>query len=76
MSENILAYTILKSANLSNKHEKLVKATLPQLQYDSVKDQPKKTFNYSSQHMPITEQSFIKIEKASLAASLDNLKQS
>ena len=62
MSEDILAYTLLKSANLSNEHKQLVNARLAELQYDWVKDQLKKTFNDSSRHIPITEEGFIKTE--------------
>ena len=50
MSEAILGYRLLKSANLSNEHKQLIKATLPELQYDSMKDQLKKIFSYSSWH--------------------------
>ena len=34
MSKDILAYTLLKSANLSNEHKQLVNARLAELQYD------------------------------------------
>ena len=30
-SDDILAYCLLKSANLSNNHEELIKATIPEL---------------------------------------------
>ena len=35
MSEDILAYRLLKSVNLSNEYEQLIKATFPELQYGS-----------------------------------------
>ena len=73
MSEDILAYRLLKSANLSNEHEQLIKATLPELQYDSLKDQLKKTFSDLSWHIPIKEKGLIKAENASLAAGFDNM---
>ena len=47
-SDDILAYRLLKSANLSGYHEELVKATIPDLQYDIMKDQLKKTFSDAS----------------------------
>ena len=47
-SDDILAYRLLKSANLSGYHEELVKATIPNLQYDIMKDQLKKTFSDAS----------------------------
>ena len=52
MSEDVLAYRLLKSANLSNHHKQLIKATLPELQYNLMKDQLKKTFSNSSRHVP------------------------
>ena len=73
MSEDILPYRLLKSANLSNEHKQLIKATLPELQYDSMKDQLKKTFSDSSRHIPIKEEGLIKTENALLAAGFDNL---
>ena len=42
----------LKSANLSNNHEELKKATLPELKCDLVKDQLRKTFSNASRHIP------------------------
>ena len=42
MLDDILAYRLLKSVNLSNYHEELVKATIPGLQCDIMKDQLKK----------------------------------
>ena len=73
MSEDNLAYRLLKSAKLSHEHEQLIRAILPELQYDSMKDQLKKTFNSSSQHIPIKEEGFIKTENALLTARFDNL---
>ena len=43
-SDDILAYSMLKAANLSNYHEKLIKATIPDLQYDLM-NQLKKTIS-------------------------------
>ena len=37
MSDDILAYRLLQSVNLSTYHEELVKATIPDLQYDIMK---------------------------------------
>ena len=44
MSEDILAYRLLKSANLSEQHEQLAKATASDLKSDVMKDQLKKIF--------------------------------
>ena len=41
MSDYILAYRMLKAANLSNYHEDLTKATISDLQHDLMKDQLK-----------------------------------
>ena len=48
MSADILAYRLLKSANLSDAHEQLAKATITSLTYDSMKNQLKKIFGDSS----------------------------
>ena len=45
MSDDLLAYRLLKSANLSSYHEELIKATIPDLQFDLMKGQLKKTFS-------------------------------
>ena len=42
---------MLKSANLSNNRKELIKAIIPKLKYDSMKDQLKKTFSDSSNHV-------------------------
>ena len=73
MSEDILAYRLLKSANLPNEHKQLIKATLPELQYDSMKDQLKKIFSNSSQHIPIKAAGLIKTENSLIAASFYHL---
>ena len=70
-SEDVLAYRLLKSANLSNHHKQLIKATLPELQYDLMKDQLKKTFSNSSRHVP-TEEDYVKTEEA-LVAEMNQL---
>ena len=44
MFEDILTNRLLQSANLSNGHEQLIKATVPKFRYSSVQDQLKKTF--------------------------------
>ena len=37
MSTGILAYRLLKSANLSEQHQKLARATITELKYDTMK---------------------------------------
>ena len=37
-SDDILAYRLLKPANLSNNHEELIKSTIPELKYDLITD--------------------------------------
>ena len=61
-SENILAYRFLKSANSSNNHKELIKATIPELKYDLMKYQLNKTFNDASRHIPTKNEEVIKAE--------------
>ena len=72
MSEDVYAYRLLKSANLSNHHEQLVKATVPQLQYDFMKDQLKTSFSDSSRHAPTKEEDYVKTEE-DLVAEMNQL---
>ena len=44
MSEDILAYRLLKSANVSQHHEELARATVIKLEYGEMKTQLKKIF--------------------------------
>ena len=44
MSTDILAYRLLKSANLSEQHQQLARAAITELTYDTVKTQLKKIF--------------------------------
>ena len=61
LPDGVLAYRLLKSANLSSEHEQLAKATLPSLTYDNMKKQLKKIFNkVSTSSLPI----LVKIEPA------------
>ena len=48
MSEDILAYRVLKAANLTLKEERLLKATVGSLKYDEVVKQLKKVFTIKS----------------------------
>ena len=45
MSDDILAYRLLKSANLSEQHEQLAKTTISDLKFDTMKDKLKKIFH-------------------------------
>ena len=56
MSDDILAYCLLKSANFSEQHEQLAKATISDLKFDTIKDQLKKIFGDLS-HIPPTSSS-------------------
>ena len=44
MSTDILAYRLLKSANLSEQHQQVAQATINKLTYDTIKTQLKKIF--------------------------------
>ena len=59
MSDNLLAYRLLKSANLPELHEQMVKGTITDLKYDLMKDQLKKMFGES---LPNIEKCSIKSE--------------
>ena len=45
LRDGVLAYRFLNSANISIHHKQLVRATLPELSYQSMKDQLKKIFS-------------------------------
>ena len=49
MSSDILAYRLLKSANLSEQHEQLARATIAKFDYESMKGQLKKIFGDSAE---------------------------
>ena len=44
MPDDLLAFRLLKSANLDSNHEQLIKATLPELKYEEIKKQLTKIF--------------------------------
>ena len=46
LPEGVLAYRFLNSANISSHHKQLGRATLPELSYQSMKDQLKKIFKF------------------------------
>ena len=71
-SNDVLAYCLLKSANLSNNHEELIKATIPEIKYDLMKGQLKKTFLHGSRHIPIKNAEVVKSEDTFLT---DNFSQ-
>ena len=61
MSSDILAYRLLKSANVSEHHQELARATVKELTYDEMKDKLKKIFGQRS----ASEESFstsVKVE--------------
>ena len=57
-SDDILAYCLLKSANLSNSHKELTEAKVPELKYDLMKDQLKKTFSDASKQIPTKKRNY------------------
>ena len=69
MSNDILAYRMLKAANLSNYHEELIKATIKDLQDDLMKDQRQKSFSNASRQVPTKNKDIsIKTEEIFLSA--------
>ena len=74
MSDDILAYRLLKAANLSNHHEELIKATIPDLKYDLMKDQLKKTFSDASRQIPTkVEDVIVKTEETYLTEEMNQI---
>ena len=64
---------MLKSANLSANHKKLIKATIPELKYDLMKDQLKKTFSDASRHIPTKNEEVIKAENTFLTEDFSQI---
>ena len=63
MSSDILAYRLLKSANLSEQHEQLARATITKFDYESMKTQLKKIFGDSAEDGATSEfKSDVKVE--------------
>ena len=73
MSDDILAYQLLKSANLSTHYEELIKATIPDLQYNIMKDQLQKTFSDAWRWVPTKTEDIIKTEETFLAQEFNNM---
>ena len=71
MSDDILTYTLLKSANLSNYHKELIKGTITDLQYNLIKDQVKKAFSDASRQTPKKIKDIIKTEETFLAEEIN-----
>ena len=72
-SDDILAYRLLKSRNLSNNHEELIQAAIPELKNDLIKDQLKKTFSVASGHIPTKNEEIIKAEDTFLTEDLSQM---
>ena len=71
MSDDILAYQLLKSANMSTHHEELIKATIPDLQYNIMKDQLQKTLSDALRQV-LTED-IVKTEETSLTEEFNKM---
>ena len=75
MSDDLLAFRLLKSANLSVEDQKLAKGTA-KLEYVPMKDQLKRLFSESTsfqQHSPTTPQSFTSVPKIEDINFTDNM---
>ena len=66
MSPDILAYRLLKFANLSEQNEQLAKATISDLTYEKMRIQLKKVFGTTSQPDTLSEHVNVKIENIQL----------
>ena len=73
MLDDILAYRLLKSANLSSYHQELVKATIPDLQYDIIKDQLKENFSDASRQIATKSDENIRTEEAFMVEERNHL---
>ena len=63
IDDGVLAYRLLNSANLSENHKELVRATVKEMKYNDMKDQLKKVFTHTSSHGPSQSQApAIKLE--------------
>ena len=71
MPDNIFAYHLLKSANFST-HQKLIKAPIPDLQYNIIKDKLRKAISDASRQVPTKTSDIIKTEETFLAKELSN----
>ena len=70
-SDDLLAYRLLKNANLTESHQQLAKATISQLTYTDMKEKLKSIFNESS-HIPSGENKF-SVQNINYTQDLDNL---
>ena len=73
MSDDILAYRLLKAANLSSYHEELLKTTIPDLHFDIMKDQLKKIFSDAWRQIPTKSEDIIKVKEAFMAEEINHL---
>ena len=72
-SDDILAYRLLKSRNLSNNHKELIQTAISELTNDLIKDQLKKTFSVASRHIPTKNEEIIKAEDTFLTEDLSQM---
>ena len=70
MSDDILAYRLLKSANLFSYYKELVKATIP-----NMKDQLKKTFSDALRQIPTKSEDIIKTDQEFIAEETSTKQQ-
>ena len=70
-SDDLLAYRVLKNANLSETHEQLVKATVKELKYKEVKEKLNSVFCESTNSLP-TQNEKIKIEDINYASGIQD----
>ena len=71
MSDDIMAYRLLKSANISNEHQQLARATMGDLKYENIKSQLNKIFG--DQATASTSSDFqVKVETINEATAYEN----
>ena len=72
--DGVLAYRLLNNANLSEDHKQLIKATMIEMSYKSMKDQLKKVFTAIKSEKPIfKEECEVKTENSDIYYNDNNL---
>ena len=70
VQSDMLAYCLLKSAS---NHKELMKTAIPELKYDLMKDQLRKTFSDASRHIPTKDEELINAEDTFLTEDFNQM---
>ena len=72
--DGVLAYRLLNSANLSEQHKQLVRATVSEMKYSIMKEQLKKVFTNTASSSYVKEEPPIKLEAIDTFYGRDGIK--